>query len=646
MHAELAHRVEEERRQAVVGGQPVENQAREPHAVFGAFGVAAHPEEVLGGARRHRPSARRPRGHQLLGRDLGRQHREGLDRPVGAHPRVERRAAALHRDDLPVAAGDARERAGQHVPALLAGERIRVGDREDAQHRRARHELAAGPRGRLRERQVRLHGVGVGVALDALPPRVELVAARRRTHQRLERGPTDASRVRRLDDAEREVGHRVAPCRLLAAPPRRQVAEREVAAEQRARDRREEAVQRRRFEEAAAERVGDEHVARADRVDEARHADRGLGAQLDGIAEVVVQPSQDAVHALQAVHRLQVHARAAHREVGALDERQAEIPREVGVLEVGLVVRARRQQHDARSARLGIDARADAGVHARRQVVGERLLEHRRALALHERLEHVEEAPIAGRDVLHAQVGERLGKEPRDGQPVLERVAQAGRRLRALRDHAPRPVGPAAEVERDDVQAHVARHVHAGHRPEVAGVPLDQRLRHEAAFDQRARAVDVGGDRVEQRGALRDAGLDAAPLRVVDDEGQQVERPRARRTGVRVHRVRHPVLLDLPRDERQPAVQVAEAGGAEQLEEPVPRRAQRAMAVAQLVEVAVARGQRKPLRDVGRARFEVGGEEGFGHDDVSSVAAGPASTDIPGSAWTPSTPSARACARS
>ena len=54
------------------------------------------------------------------------------------------------------------------------------------------------------------------------------------------------------------------------------------------------------------------------------------------------------VDRLQAAERLQEHAAVAHRQVAALDQREAEVAREVGVLEVGLVVRPGREQHDAR----------------------------------------------------------------------------------------------------------------------------------------------------------------------------------------------------------------------------------------------------------------------------------------------------------
>ena len=50
---------------------------------------------------------------------------------------------------------------------------------------------------------------------------------------------------------------------------------------------------------------------------------------------------------LQAGHGADEHAVVAHREVLALDQQEAEIAREIGVLEIGLVHRAGRQHADA-----------------------------------------------------------------------------------------------------------------------------------------------------------------------------------------------------------------------------------------------------------------------------------------------------------
>ena len=51
---------------------------------------------------------------------------------------------------------------------------------------------------------------------------------------------------------------------------------------------------------------------------------------------------------IKTLDGLQEQALAAHRQIAAFDQRQAEVARQVGVFEVGFAVRPRRQQHDPR----------------------------------------------------------------------------------------------------------------------------------------------------------------------------------------------------------------------------------------------------------------------------------------------------------
>jgi hypothetical protein len=62
-----------------------------------------------------------------------------------------------------------------------------------------------------------------------------------------------------------------------------------------------------------------------------RHAQRRVAAQLERIAEVVVEAAQDGMHAAQSTERLEEHRVAAHREVVPFDQRHAELARQVGV---------------------------------------------------------------------------------------------------------------------------------------------------------------------------------------------------------------------------------------------------------------------------------------------------------------------------
>ena len=82
--------------------------------------------------------------------------------------------------------------------------------------------------------------------------------------------------------------------------------------------------------------------AGAHRLHQARHAERRVAAQLQRIAEVVVQAAQDRRRTGCRPSSVFRKTRlVAHRQVAALDQREAEVAGEVGVLEVGLVVRAR-----------------------------------------------------------------------------------------------------------------------------------------------------------------------------------------------------------------------------------------------------------------------------------------------------------------
>ncbi len=105
---------------------------------------------------------------------------------------------------------------------------------------------------------------------------------------------------------------------------------------------------RRVLRQAAAQGVDDRDVAGARRLDQSGDPQRRVVAQLERIAEVVVEAAQHHVDRVQAAEGLEEHAVVAHGQVAALDQGVAQVARQVGVLEVGLVVRPGGQQHDAR----------------------------------------------------------------------------------------------------------------------------------------------------------------------------------------------------------------------------------------------------------------------------------------------------------
>ena len=152
------------------------------------------------------------------------------------------------------------------------------------------------------------------------------------------------------------------------------------------------------------------------------HAERGIAAQLERIAEVVVEAAKDGVHAAQSAERLEVHRVAAHGEIVAFDQRHAELAREVGVLEIGFVVGAGRE---------------DDG---ERRLVA-RGVEHAFA-------QRAEESAHAA----HRHVGNGLGVHLLEDLAILERVARARWRLRAIREQPPAAVRRARQVRGVEVQ--------------------------------------------------------------------------------------------------------------------------------------------------------------------------------------------------
>ena len=134
----------------------------------------------------------------------------------------------------------------------------------------------------------------------------------------------------------------------------------------------------------------------AHRLQQARNAQGGVGAQFQRVAEIVVQPAQHHLHRGQPGEGFQEQLVAAHGEVAAFHQRDAQIARQISVLKIGFVIRARGEQHHARRA-LARGGRAEL------RQGGQQL-------------------PVAAGQMLHAQLAKRLGKQPRDNQPVFQRI--------------------------------------------------------------------------------------------------------------------------------------------------------------------------------------------------------------------------------
>src|SRR6188768_967319 len=171
-------------------------------------------------------------------------------------------------------------------------------------------------------------------------------------------------------------------------------------------------------------------MARARGFHQSGNTERRIGAQLQRVAEAVVESPENDVNRLQAIERLDEDAAIANSEVATLDERESEIASKVGVLEVGLVERTGREQH-----------------HARR--VARRARQRRQCVALR---------PEERRQPLDLAVAKRLGEAPRQHDAIFERISGTRWRLRAIGEHPPLTVGRARKVYGMEMEMNTARH--------------------------------------------------------------------------------------------------------------------------------------------------------------------------------------------
>ena len=236
-----------------------------------------------------------------------------------------------------------------------------------------------------------------------------------------------------------------------------------------------------------------------------------VGVKLERIAFAAVDAAHDEVDALQTFERLQVYAVAGGTHVAGLDQQVAEVAREIGVAEIVLVMRAGREQGDARIAPA-----------AELRQVRLHALEER---GEPERIARLEE--IAGEMRVHDAIGER--------------VADARRRLGVVVDDAPVAIHLARNV--DGVELHMPGcRLDALAGAQVGGIGEDQRRRNEAFAHQALLAVDVGDDRVEQTRTLDEGRLERAPFVACKDQRDEIDVPalsRPRRVGENIVRDAH-----------------------------------------------------------------------------------------------------------
>ena len=319
-----------------------------------------------------------------------------------------------------------------------------------------------------------------------------------------------------------------------AEPPGRDIRHFQRGAEHGRRQRRQERQHGARLDQAGAERIDDDDLAVAHGLQEAGDAEARRGVELKRIGEVGIDAAQDHFGAAQPRHGADEDAVVAHDEVFAVDQKQAEIARQISVLEIGFVHRPRREQAGARVV-LAIE----------RHQFGLEGLEERR-------------------DALDAGGAIDVGNGARQRQAILDGVTGARRRLRPIVEHPPFAVGAAADVDRIEAQMRAAGRRNADQRTQKFRIAADQGRRQTPLAGQRRRPVGIRQHRFEQLGALDEAFLQLRPFAGLDDERHMAERPRpldARR--ILVDAIEHAGIAQVPIGGGEAAVDLFAAEASE-----------------------------------------------------------------------------------
>ena len=117
------------------------------------------------------------------------------------------------------------------------------------------------------------------------------------------------------------------------------------------------------------------------------------------------------------------------------------------------------------------------------------------------------------RDALDARGAIDIRNGARQRETVLDGVAGARGRLRAVAEHPPAAVGAAADIDGVEAQMRAARRRDADQRTQKFRIAGDQCGGQTAVAAEQCRAVGIGQHGFEKLGALDEARLPAASIR-------------------------------------------------------------------------------------------------------------------------------------
>lgn len=219
-----------------------------------------------------------------------------------------------------------------------------------------------------------------------------------------------------------------------------------------------------RLENAGAERIDDSHRLRPQSLDHARRADMGMLVELQwiGIGGIEAAPEdtdrpqpRDGAH-----HQLIVD----DRDILALQQHEAEIAGDIGVLVIGLIGRPRRQDGDTSFGS---------------------------ALAAKKRIAKGTEE---GGKTMNLGFGIDIGKGTGGSDPGFQRKAGAGWCLCAVGQYPPVAIRTAADLESQEMQIMATCGLDADKRAQEFRIAGNQRRWQKPFVHEPIVAIDIGDD--------------------------------------------------------------------------------------------------------------------------------------------------------
>ena len=200
---------------------------------------------------------------------------------------------------------------------------------------------------------------------------------------------------------------------------------------------------------------------------------------------------------LQAGGGAHVDDVVVHQQIAAFDQFDAHLLRQKGVLEIGGVEDAGREQHDRGLVAAGGVRRAE------------------RAQRRQQRLRVVI-------DRADAVVAEESGEDLFQNLAVRQHVGDAARHAEIIFEHGEAAIGEADEVGAADADVDSSRYGQAAHFATEMAATVDEFARDDAIGEDAAAMVDIFEEEVERGDALGEAAFDFAPFVVRDDARQEI----------------------------------------------------------------------------------------------------------------------------